>query len=78
MIAIDLQPVRPCDIVPDMADLGDVVSETPTVSLQEFIDGLRLSDDQEDAEMVMQVLQLNRIKVGHLIVAHGVRFSRIC
>ena len=75
MIAIDLQPVRPCDIVPDMADLGDVVSETPTVSLQEFIDGLMLSDDQEAVELVMQALQLNRIKVGNVIVAHDVRSS---
>ena len=72
MIAIDLQPERPCDIVPDMADVAEIVSETPTVSLQEFIDGLMLSDDQEDVELVMQALQLNRIKVGHVIVAHDV------
>jgi hypothetical protein len=71
VIAIDLQPERPCDIVPDMAETP-IVSETPTVSLQEFIDGLMLSDDQEDVELVMQAMQLNRIKVGHVIVAHDV------
>ena len=48
-----------------MAEFGaDIVSETPTVSLNEFIDGLRLSDDQEDVVLIMQAIQHNRIKVG--------------
>ena len=57
-----------------MAHVEAVVSETPIVSIKEFIDGLQLSDDPEDMVLVMQALQLNRIKVGDLFAAYGVRF----
>ena len=61
-----------------MAHVEAILSETPTVSIKDFIDGLQLSDDPEDVVLLMQALQLNRIKVGDLIVAHGVRFCCDC
>ena len=55
-----------------------ILSETPTVSLKDFIDGLQLTDDPEDAALIMQALHFNRIKVGDLFVAYGVRFCCDC
>ena len=60
-----------------MADMEGIVSETPTVSLKEFIEGLNLSDDPDDVNLMMQAMQLNRIKVCTSIVTHVVRWLRL-
>ena len=60
-----------------MADMEGVVPETPTVSLKEFIEGLNLSDDPDDVNLMMQAMQLNRIKVCVSIVAHVVLLLRL-
>ena len=43
---------------------GAMVSETPVVTLRSSSESLKLSEDPEDIELVMQAFDFNRIKVN--------------